>query len=175
MEALSFESLTVDRIALQRPNFASEVASVLPHVDILFGNETELRTTAETFGLKDATSDEAIVLGLSRLLLPTSGKKNRVVVMTRGADPVVFCHGGVVDSVPLSVVPVAKVVDATGCGDSLVAGFLAEFTSQNLSQGIESLTADTVRSCIVTGIRAAQYVVSQPGCSVPETAQKWWD
>ncbi|MBA2625460.1 MAG: adenosine kinase, partial [Acidimicrobiia bacterium] len=76
-------------------------------VDLLFGNEDELRL------LYGGTGEEALAAAEARCPL---------VAMTRGPEGCVVAAGG--ERVAVPAVSVASVVDTTGAGDLFAAGFL---------------------------------------------------
>jgi sugar/nucleoside kinase (ribokinase family) len=78
-------------------------------VDILFGNEDEIRHLTGCDSLDDCVS----------ALQP----RIRTLVLTRGAAGALAAEGG--ERVDIRAIPVDKVVDTTGAGDLFAAGFLA--------------------------------------------------
>merc|ERR1711997_854313 len=78
--------------------FKDQMMSVMPYADIVFGNETEALTFAETFNL-GTTDIKKIALSLS-MLPKENGSKGRLVVITQGADPVICVNNGVVVEFP---------------------------------------------------------------------------
>ena len=78
-------------------------------VDILFGNEDEIRHLT---GCGD-TSD----------CIAAIGPRVRTLVMTRGADGALAVENGSAVAIPAA--PAGKVVDTTGAGDLFAAGFLS--------------------------------------------------
>ena len=81
-------------------------------VDILFGNERELQALYETDSV-----DEAMRI---------AGQTCKIVVSTRGADGVAIIFDGEEIFVPAPKVD--RLVDSTGAGDQLAAGFLYGYT-----------------------------------------------
>lgn len=105
-------------------------------VDILFGNEHEMR---------DLTGCEA----LSRCIAALAPKV-RTLVVTRGAKGAVAVEGG--ERVASSAAPARQVVDTTGAGDLFAAGFLvARRRDRPLGQ------------CLEIGAAAAAEVISHFG------------
>merc|ERR550532_1673032 len=92
--------------------------SVMPYADIVFGNETEALTYAETFNL----GTKAITM-----LPKENGSKGRLVIITQGADPVVCVNNGEVTTFAAERLPADKIVDTNGAGDAFVGGFLAQY------------------------------------------------
>jgi sugar/nucleoside kinase (ribokinase family) len=87
-------------------------ALIRDKVDILFGNESEIKSLYQVDSFEsalEATRREAKVAALTR------SEKGSVVVM-----------GGETHAV--AAMPVAKVIDTTGAGDLYAAGFLHGFT-----------------------------------------------
>jgi sugar/nucleoside kinase (ribokinase family) len=88
-----------------------ELASLLDEVDLLFANEQE------ACGITGEPDLDAALAALAR--------RCATVAVTRGEHGSVVAVGGDVISVP--AVPVNRVVDTTGAGDSYAAGFLYGF------------------------------------------------
>jgi sugar/nucleoside kinase (ribokinase family) len=78
-------------------------------VDILFGNEDEIRHLTGCDSLDDCIA----------ALAP----KIRTLVMTRGASGALAVEGA--ERIEVAAAPVGKVVDTTGAGDLFAAGFIA--------------------------------------------------
>jgi sugar/nucleoside kinase (ribokinase family) len=87
-------------------------ALVAEEVDILFGNEDELRMLYETDDPLEA--------------LRAAEAACELVVMTRGAAGSIVSRRG--EQVEVAAEPVARVVDTTGAGDLFAAGFLYGLT-----------------------------------------------
>jgi sugar/nucleoside kinase (ribokinase family) len=111
-------------------------------VDILFGNEEEIRR------LVKHTDFNMIVAGLRGAMVLTC--------ITRGAKGAVIVDGETVTEVP--AMPVTRVVDTTGAGDLFAAGFLYGYT-----HGRDLLT------CGKIGVMAAGEVITHMGAR-PETS-----
>lgn len=78
------------------------------HIDILFGNENEVRALYRTDDLGTAMTELA--------------RHAAITVVTRSGEGAVVVSGGERIAVPAE--PVARVVDTTGAGDLFAAGFL---------------------------------------------------
>lgn len=87
----------------------TEKVKALAYVDILKADETELRTLT---GLEDVRKGAEMVAGW--------GVKE--VVITNGSSGSLIYSGGTFHSIP--AFPPKSVVDATGCGDTYMAGYL---------------------------------------------------
>jgi sugar/nucleoside kinase (ribokinase family) len=87
-------------------------ALIRDQVDILFGNESEIKS------LYQVDTFEAAV--------EAARKEAKVAALTRSEQGSVVIKGGETHRVPSA--PVAKVIDTTGAGDLYAAGFLYGFT-----------------------------------------------
>jgi len=140
---------------MQVPPFKAVLMETMPHIDFLFGNETEAATFAECEGWE--TKDlEAIALKLSEL--PKANDRKRTVVITNGADPTIVAVDGKVTTYPIIKLEKAQLVDTNGAGDSYVGGFLA-----GLCGGKD------IAECAKMGAYAACEIVQVSGCQIPET------
>ena len=110
-------------------------------VDILFGNEHEMRH------LTGCASTSDCIAALS--------SKVATLVMTRGADGAIAVDSG--ERVDVAAAPAEAVVDTTGAGDQFAAGFLAG-----------RLRGRPLRQCLEAGAFAAAEVISHFGAR-PET------
>ncbi len=82
------------------------------HIDLLFANEQEIKSLAETDDLASAVSS-------------LDGKLD-LAVITRSEKGAIILSGAEREEVP--AFPVQRVVDTTGAGDLFAAGFLAGYT-----------------------------------------------
>ena len=106
------------------------------NVDILFGNEKELCSLYDLDDVDAATEKAA--------------EHCKVVVSTRGAEGVVIMMNGEKTIVPADAVE--QVVDSTGAGDQLAAGFLYGYTNDM-----------SMEECGILGVKAAAEVISHIG------------
>lgn len=111
-------------------------------VDILFGNEAEIKALYEV-----ETFEEA---------LEAARKEAKIAALTRSEKGSIVIKGSETYEVPAA--PVAKVVDTTGAGDLYAAGFLFGFTHDK-----------PLAECARLGGVAAAEVISHVGAR-PETA-----
>jgi len=137
--------------------FGDRLASALPFIDILFGNETEASTWAKVNKLEN-TSD-VIEIAKKMVDLPKSNsKRQRTVIFTQGEGPVVVAQaGGQVTTFPIINLPLEKIVDTNGAGDAFVGGFLAQY-----------IQAQPLEECVKCGIWAATVIIQQQGCTFPK-------
>jgi sugar/nucleoside kinase (ribokinase family) len=105
-------------------------------VDILFGNEDEVRHLTSCGDLADC--------------IRSLSSRVRTLVITRGP------HGAVANEddqlVEINAVPIARVVDTTGAGDLFAAGFLAARCRER-----------PLKACLETGAICAAEVISHFG------------
>ena len=105
-------------------------------IDILFGNEDEVRHLTGCGGLADCI--EAL------------SNKVRTLVITRGASGAVAVEHG--ERVDIDAPSAERVVDTTGAGDLFAAGFLAA-----------RCRGRTLKACLETGALAAAEIISHFG------------
>mmetsp|Transcript_33339 Transcript_33339/g.61121 ORF Transcript_33339/g.61121 Transcript_33339/m.61121 type:complete len:341 (-) Transcript_33339:57-1079(-) len=142
------------------PPFKACFVDTMPYIDILFGNETEAKTWAESEGW-DTTDIPFIATRLS-LIPMAKGKKPRTVVITQGADPTVVAVRGNVTMHPILPLSKDKLVDTNGAGDAYVGGFLSSLVK-----------GESVEKCCKAGAYAASIVVQRSGCTLPAEAPKF--
>ena len=106
------------------------------NVDILFGNERELCSLFETNDVDKA--------------MKKAGETCHIVVSTRGASGVSMTLDGFETFVEAPVVE--NVIDLTGAGDQLAAGFLYGYT-----KGMD------MKTCGMLGVKAAAEVIAHVG------------
>jgi sugar/nucleoside kinase (ribokinase family) len=119
-------------------------ALIRDKVDILFGNESEIKS------LYQVDSFEAA--------LEATRKDARIAALTRSEKGSVVIRGGETHAVPAA--PVSKVVDTTGAGDLYASGFLFGFTH-----------GKPLAECARLGGIAAAEIISHVGAR-PEKALK---
>ncbi|MBS0520386.1 MAG: adenosine kinase [Proteobacteria bacterium] len=117
-------------------------ALIRDKVDILFGNESEIKS------LYQVDSFEAA--------LEATRKDAKIAALTRSEKGSVIVKGDETHAVPAA--PVAKVIDTTGAGDLYAAGFLHGFTH-----------GKPLGECARLGGIAAAEIISHVGAR-PETA-----
>lgn len=135
--------------------FKDQMMSVMPFADIVFGNETEAATFAETFNL-GTTDVKKIALAIS-MLPKENGSKGRLVIITQGSDPVICVENGQVLEFAADKLSADKIVDTNGAGDAFVGGFLAQY--------VQGRALPVAVRC---GIWAATHNIQRSGCTLPE-------
>ncbi|GFS82777.1 adenosine kinase 2 [Nephila pilipes] len=127
---------------------------VIPKVDILFGNETEVRTLATAIGGRDDFTMDESVKRIHRLQT-SENTHSSIFIVTRGSKPLIAVQGSN-DYQVFDIQPVDNVVDSVGCGDALSGAFLAEY-----------IQSRDVVSAVHAGIEAARRIIQVPGCDPP--------
>jgi sugar/nucleoside kinase (ribokinase family) len=119
-------------------------ALVRDKIDILFGNESEIKSLYQVDSFDKA--------------MEAARKEAKIAALTRSEKGSVVIKGGETYEVPAA--PVAKVVDTTGAGDLYAAGFLYGFTR-----------GKPLAECARLGGLAAAEIISHVGAR-PEKALK---
>jgi adenosine kinase len=139
----------------QVPVFREALNKMLPHCDIIFGNEAEAKAYAEASGLEDSSP-----AGVAKYLaeLPKENKKReRVAVITQGALETIVYSGGKISKYNVPKIAAKDIVDANGAGDAFVGGFLAY-----LAQG------KSLEECVKAGQYAAWEILQVSGTVIPK-------
>lgn len=131
-------------IALDSMNFwitgrRSELLKVLPRIDLLTINEGEAKMLAE---------ENNVVVAAEKIL--RMGPK--AVVVKRGEYGAFLFAGGAIFSAP--AVPIRKVIDPTGAGDTFAGGLIGYLASRG-----EGLNPETLRRAVLTGSVMASFTV----------------
>ncbi|KAG6820658.1 hypothetical protein H0H93_013509 [Arthromyces matolae] len=111
--------------------FGAQLQSILPHADIVIGNEAE----AESWGSANGLSDPKDLIAVAKAIasLPkTNASRHRWVIFTQGAKSTVVVSSADPDSPKVFAVnPLADsdIVDTNGAGDAFAGGFLGALVS----------------------------------------------
>lgn len=134
--------------------FKDQLLSVLPYVDILFGNESEAEafSQAQEYGTKDLKEIAQKIAALPK----ENAKRERVVIITQGEDPVLLCKEGKITEFPITPIAPEDIVDTNGAGDAWVGGFLSQL-----------VIGRSLDECIQGGHYAANVVIKRSGCTFP--------
>jgi len=135
--------------------FTDRLNSVLPYIDILFGNESEAAAFSEVqkFGLTDVTE-----IAKKIVTLPKENKdRSRIVVFTQGEGEVIVAQESGVQTFPVQTLSKEKIADTNGAGDAFVGGFLAQLVQEK-----------SIDACVRCGIWTATEVIQQQGCAFPK-------
>jgi len=135
--------------------FTDRLLSVLPYIDVLFGNETEATTFAEVQKL--GTTNIAEIAKLVVALPKKNSARPRMVVFTQGDGNVVVVEGSEVNEFPVTKLTSEQIKDTNGAGDAFVGGFLAQY-----------IQGKPIEECVKCGIWTATEVIQQSGCAFPK-------
>ncbi|KAF8808190.1 Ribokinase-like protein [Phlegmacium glaucopus] len=138
--------------------FTKQLQEILPHTDVVIGNESEAAAWASATGLPDAKDLPAIARSIA--LLPKSNpSRPRIVIFTQGAHQTVLVTSDKPDSPKtFQVDPLAdsQLVDTNGAGDAFAGGFLGALVAgKNLDD------------CVLAGHALARACVQQVGPQYP--------
>ncbi|XP_046844534.1 adenosine kinase-like [Xenia sp. Carnegie-2017] len=105
--------------------FKEPLMEAMPHIDLLFGNESEALTFSRVQGFNTEDMKE---IAIKIANLPRAGeKKSRVVVITQGKDPTLVAKDGNITEYPVALIKQEEIVDTNGAGDAFVGGFLVQY------------------------------------------------
>lgn len=136
--------------------FKDRMLSLLPYVDILFGNESEALEFSKANDLR-LTDIKEIAVRIARYP-KENGKKGRIVVITQGAEPTIIVQEGKITEYPVIPVKQENIVDTNGAGDAFVGGFLAQLVK-----------GQDIDTCVRCANYAANLIIQRSGCSLPDT------
>lgn len=134
--------------------FGTQMAEVMPYVDILFSNDDEAKEYAKANNLG---TEDVSEIAKACVALPKEGSRPRTVVFTCGKDSTVVATTEGVTSYPVAALDQDKIVDTNGAGDAFVGGFLA-----SLAQG------KPMETCVLAGHYSAGVIIQHSGCTFPE-------
>lgn len=135
--------------------FKEQLMSVMPYIDILFGNENEGEALSQALEL--GTKDLKEIASKLAALPKENKKRDRVVIITQGPDPVLLCENGNVTESRIIPIAPEDILDTNGAGDAWVGAFLSQ-----LVQG------KTVKESLRGGHYAANVIIKRSGCTFPD-------
>lgn len=142
--------------------FGDRLASVLKYVDVVFGNDDEVRAYGE-YKKWDSNDVEELA---TRICLDEKKRPqvNRIVVITQGENPVIVVEQlgdkTQVSKFEVPRIPDSEVVDTNGAGDAFAGGFVSQY-AQNAP----------LEQCVRTGCYAAREIIKVPGFVLPEFSE----
>ena len=135
--------------------FTDPDINIMPYIDVLFGNETEAATYCKLAGINTTDIQE---MALAVCKLPKKNpNRSRIVIFTQGKEPTVVAHNGQVALHPIEPIDKSLIKDTNGCGDSFVAGFLAQLVH-----------GKPLEECLRCGRYAAKVIIQYFGCTYPD-------
>ncbi|EZA60860.1 hypothetical protein DMN91_008028 [Ooceraea biroi] len=147
-------------------NHHAAICEMVGYAKIVFGNAREMIALAQALNVKydDVTDIPFLLNSLKRITVDISSASCKdwladdgIFVMTRGGSApaiIVWGKGQSIQIPPIS--PKAPIVDTTGAGDALVAGFLA---------GV--LAHWDPKNCLELGCKVASYMITRFGVTLP--------
>ncbi|XP_012940290.1 adenosine kinase isoform X3 [Aplysia californica] len=140
--------------------YANHLQSLMPFIDVLFGNGEEVDEFIQICGFKQVHSRAEAAILLSKWEVSGEHRMPRVVVVTQGEKPALFVQGCVQEFPPMSISP-DQLVDTNGAGDAFVGGFLASLIEDG----------EPIRA-VASGHFAANAVIKERGCTLPTKIPK---
>ncbi|XP_028408343.1 adenosine kinase-like [Dendronephthya gigantea] len=133
--------------------FKGPLMDAMPHVDVLFGNESEALQFAKEQGFNTEDIKE-IAIKISNLP-QAENKKSRTVVITQGKDPTLVVQDGKLTEYPVALIKQESIVDTNGAGDAFVGGFLVQY-----------LQGKPMEECIRCGQYTAKLILQVSGVTL---------
>ncbi|XP_011861477.1 PREDICTED: adenosine kinase isoform X2 [Vollenhovia emeryi] len=142
------------------------ICEMVGHAKIVFGNAREMIALAQALNVNydDVTDIPFLLNSLKRITMDVSSANSKdwladdgIFIMTRGGSaPAIIVWGRGQSAQVQPIVPKTPVVDTTGAGDALVAGFLA---------GV--LAHWDPKSCLELGCKIASCMTTRLGVTLP--------
>lgn len=160
----------------EKADYVQKVLTILPYIDIIFGNRSEFQVFIDTVEARNEASP-VVIQNLRAMITgegvedldikienicesPVKAKpKSLIAVVTEGCNPVQCYDIGErlkTTSVEVPRLPAGAVKDTIGAGDSFIAGFIFVL----LQQG-------SLRACTDYAIWTAQTMIQQAGTTLP--------
>jgi len=136
--------------------FNTQLESLLPYIDILFGNEHEAIAFGKKWGLGEHQED---IIEIARKVadLPKANKNRpRTVIFTQGPLPTIVVHNNVIKQYPVISIPNEKIADLNGAGDAFVGGYLSQIA-----------LGKSQDEAIKAGLYSSWVVIQRSGCTFP--------
>jgi len=137
--------------------FKDKVVDAFPYVDIVFGNDDEAKTFGKHVLNLETENVKEIAKAISKMT-KLNEKRERVVIITQGSEPIVIVTGDEVKEIPVKKIPAENIIDTNGAGDAFVGGFLAQYAK-----------GESLEKCVDCGIWSSALIIQRSGCTFPET------
>ena len=136
--------------------FCDIIYQLIAQADYVFGNESEVKGFAVARGLGSVEDEEAAAKYFAKELFMKNSKQTLIV--TRGDKSLFVVTQNTFQDIKVPKVNVRGIKDTNGAGDAFVGGFLCKLAEEK-----------SEKECIEYGIAAAQSVLTQIGCRLPES------
>lgn len=146
---------------MQVPPFKATFMEAMPYMDVLFGNETEAQTFAESEGWE--TKDVAEIALKVCKMPKANGSRARVVCFTQGSEPTIVATEGKVLQFPVTPLAKEAIVDSNAAGDAFVGGYLSQL-----------VLGKSLAECVRAGNHGARIVIQNSGCTFPDESGFIW-
>ncbi|KAF9805940.1 hypothetical protein SFRURICE_004152 [Spodoptera frugiperda] len=83
-----------------------------------------------------------------------NNSRARVVVITRGSDPVILVNEGKIEEIPVMPLKQDQIVDTNGAGDAFTGGFISQI-----------VRGRPLKECVQCAMYAASHIIQNSGCS----------
>ncbi|KAH9486201.1 Adenosine kinase [Psilocybe cubensis] len=130
--------------------FGEQLNQILPHTDIIIGNEAEAEAWATAHNYA-STTDLASIAKQIALLPKSNPARPRVVVFTHGAQSTVLVSADRPDEARVFDVDVLaddKIVDTNGAGDAFAGGFVGALVAGKDLEGAVLAGHALARQCV---------------------------
>ena len=135
--------------------FKQPLTDLLEYADYVFGNETEARTLAESFGFEETQDVVSIAKRIQKMSKKTN--KYRTVVITQGSEETVVATVDGIQTFKVNAISASSIVDTNGAGDAFVGGFLAQLIMEK-----------SIEKCVQCGHYLASEVIQKSGAVFPD-------
>ncbi|KAJ7508492.1 carbohydrate kinase PfkB [Mycena galericulata] len=134
--------------------FGSQLQQIIPHCDIVFGNEAEAEAWASATGLPEPKNMAAVAKAIA-MLPKSNSSRPRIVVITQGAESTVLVSSAEPDSPKVYAVhplTAEQIVDTNGAGDAFAGAFLGAYVA-----------GKSIDECVEAGHKLGGICVQQVG------------
>lgn len=152
--------------------FGGPLEEVLGYADVVFQNETEAASWAESTGKADKSDLKAVAKAMAGLP-KMNEKRKRMVVITQGTDPTLVAEGGEgeVKEFKVHAIDKGEINDTNGAGDAFAGGFLAGLVEgKDLKTCVDMgmwLAAKSLRELGPSYVDSFPFVVASVDCAAP--------